>query len=172
MINLAGPINCYRKSIKKEKPNNLNWERHVFDVHTGLFKYDSNKKDPILASYTNPRNNSRIYLYHKEGFDFEVSQDWGRYLVLQDLNKSVLQYDSRRHILGVQATFPLPKLFARALTLCSGYASLVYEEGSDGVQWRYFRYVPKQISELIGCKLAQRLTEYSMEHLKLGQELC
>lgn len=169
ILSLAGSIDQYRETLNWEPVANLGWPCRTFDSDTGRFLFESDAHSCDLVSYTNPTNNARVHFYRKKDIEAEIDRDWGRYLVLQDLGKSVVRYDERKAILGVRASCPLPRLYARGLTLCSGYASFVQKEDDGRTLWRYFRYVPSQIAELVEQKLAQKLVQCSFNQKVRGE---
>ena len=169
VLNFAGGIDEYRDTLGWEPADSLNWACRTLDYKTGRFFLEADDTAVSLASYTNPTNNSRVHFYRRDGMQAEVDRDWGRYLVLQDLEKSVLLYDDRKCILGVPAGYPLPRLYARALTLCSGFAA-IEAQNSDWQNWRYYRYVPKQIADLLARKLTQPLSTFSHDDAVAGDK--
>ncbi len=106
------------------KGNKLNWTCRRFNSNKLSFqKYVSEDILPQLFEYTNPVSQKKVYLYVGDDNMKKVERDWGRYYLLNKFDKHVLVYDSRKHVLAVPGYVPLPKLLARALTLCSGLAS-------------------------------------------------
>ncbi|MFX0108245.1 MAG: hypothetical protein ACFE7R_08180, partial [Candidatus Hodarchaeota archaeon] len=75
-----------------------------------------------LVEYINPLNQQRVHWLWKGTLAAEVNRDWGRYIALANHVVNILIYDKLRNHLSVPEYVPLPRFFARALTLCSGIA--------------------------------------------------
>ncbi|MGH8428213.1 MAG: hypothetical protein ACRES7_09575 [Gammaproteobacteria bacterium] len=164
LISCTGSIQEYRGSLRWENDDDLNWERRDFNPSELRFMAPQPDARPMLRSMTNPVNNTRIHFYASGTRRAIVDRAWGRYLVMQDLDKRVLFYDPQRCKLALPATLLPPKLIERALVLCSGLTPRVEKLTEDaligGSRLRVYGMVPLQIASLAAEKLGQRLVPY------------
>lgn len=140
-----------------------NWICRYFDPHRlGFYRQESGLQHPCrLAKYVRPITNQTLYWLWRDGKRLVVDPEWGRYLVLQRIGRNVLFYDRRSLVLAVPVGAPLPRLLARAVTLCSGYAP-AFLPGSIGTEkdlrrFDVYRWVPASIAKLVAEKLGQQL---------------
>ena len=93
-----------------------------------------------------------------------MKKDWGRYLLLNLIQKRVLIYNKDSEWLAVPSTLPLPKVLSRSLTLCSGLAPLeVYSEDLSNYGLPYG--IPFSVYFLVTLSVAEKIAQ------RLGQEL-
>ena len=141
-----------------------NWPLRDFDSETCTFRIRTGSpggERPRLTSYRNPRTKQYLTMIWAGGHCAEIERDWGRYWLLSRHGKQVIRYDERHLILSVSAGAPLPRLYARALSLCAGAPpeSTVglteeLEEPTSDIRVNY-RSVPPQIAHRISEKLGQ-----------------
>jgi hypothetical protein len=90
-----------------------------------------------------------------------TDRDWGLYAVLRAHGRNCLIHDIRGGLVAVPAAAPLPRLFGRVLSLCSGLAPAWLP--ATKASWKlpepngYHVYtgVPSSIAELVFLKLGQ-----------------
>ena len=164
IINCAASIQEYRESLAWENEDGLNWERRDFNPDDLRFTLPNGGTHPALRSLTNPVNNMRTHFYASGGRRSRVDRSWGRYMVMQDLDKRVMYYDPQRCKLALPATLPPPKLIERALVLCSGYTPRVEDapagNSAGSSRLRVYGMIPMQIASLASEKLGQHLIQY------------
>jgi hypothetical protein len=98
-----------------------------------------------------------------------VDRDWGRYLILKEARRNVLAYDARHFLLAVPVSAPLPRLLARACTLCSGYAPRNALASGQAVtlpapcSYEVYSAVPPDIATTVAAKVSQKLVPVSLD---------
>ncbi|MTI55696.1 hypothetical protein [Geosporobacter ferrireducens] len=145
---------------------NVNWPRRTFDPENLFFRKNTNNFEvPYLDEYTNPISHQKKYMLATEDGITQVDRDWGRYYILNRMEKSILLYDEINQILGVPTYISLPKLLARAATLCSGMApekiKLNQQIGElpDKLQMDIYIGVDLTIVKIIANKVGQKLIQ-------------
>lgn len=167
----AWVIACFTASLDEylagaswRSDGDLNWLRKEFD--TDCLQFDAARSDgnaTRLIRYTNPKRGTILHLLRRGREFAAVDCDWGRYAALHDAGLNVLVYDERKLLLAVPSGAPLPRLFARAFGLCSGYPPIsisAEEAGWPSLERRgfdVFRSVPSAIGEMVADKLGQSL---------------
>jgi hypothetical protein len=106
--------------------SSLDWRPRTI-VHTQLRFYNAAKmifedsfgeeQSGLAHTLTNPPS---FYFVEKEREARVDDLDYARYWCQSREGVAGIQYDSKRHLLAVPLRLPLPRLFARALCLCSG----------------------------------------------------
>lgn len=160
--------------VEKEE---LNWKRRVFSTkHMQFMKHVENPDETKLVEYVNPLNQQRVHWIWKGTFAAEVDRDWGRYMALANSGVSVLIYDKLRNSLSVPERVPLPRLFARALALCSGIAPTRTTISADNklgfppnIPVNIFSQVPPDIIDILSGKLSQAPIIHEIEIDKNGE---
>jgi hypothetical protein len=166
LLDFAGNLQEYLDSCDWSTGGDINWPRHDFDIERLQFKTRYVSLNAMrLSRYDNPITTiPRIYLW-KNDSKAQVDVDWGRYAVLSHHGSNVIIYDSRQMLLAVPAGVPLPKLLARAVVLCSGYASRFVPrqefriESPEQRGFDVFCGVPSSIAHTVSLKLGQSLAE-------------
>ena len=121
-----------------------------------------------LSRYTNPTTSILHFFIWRDGKRIEVDRDWGRYIALHAWGLNVLVYDHKRFLLAVPASASLPRLLARSLGLCSGYAPLFAPREKLTLPtpetWGYhlFKWIPPQIAETVATRLNQELISHEI----------
>ena len=146
----------------------FNW--HCEDFTIGTLQFQPRSEPPPLtrlSRYQDPVTTIWRYRLWREGQSAAIEPDWGRYAILSAHSKAVLQFDADNRDVLVPLGTPLPALLARALGLCSGYASHRRRHARQGrpdlpiLGYEAFRDVPPSIFRLVADKVGQ-------PHLGLG----
>jgi hypothetical protein len=153
------------------------WPSRSFDIgRLSFVKSKSAHDKPSLMTYTSPIDQNRLHIYWNENRGYEIDRDWGRYLVLSKNNVEVVLYDKRRQALAVPSTVPLPRLLARAATLCSGMVAISTRLAGrkiGGIPQNHpievYSAVPYHIARMIAEKLGQELTAYKVDMRIFGE---
>ncbi|MFC5452191.1 hypothetical protein [Paenibacillus aestuarii] len=170
LINHSGNIEEYVADTKELAL--LNWEKRIFLVDNLFFakKEMLNKSSTCqLEEYTAPFNQKKLYRLVKGDKGYQVTADWGRYLLLGELERQVLLYDLQNQIFAVPKSVPLPNLLARAANLCSGTAPSEFKTNKviadipSGCRMEQYHGVPFFIASKIAEKLGQTLEIVSLE---------
>ncbi len=164
ILSFAASLDEYASTLSWEQGPELNWVRSDYDVDTMVFQEPADNSGSLrLSSYSDPVRTRRICYLWDGGKRALVDRDWGRYLALSRAGRNVLQYDVRGRVLAVPTSSPLPRLFARALTLCSGYTATSTTPGNSVVRagnasrLDVFSGIPPSIADTTGAKLGQQL---------------
>ena len=116
----SGSLNKYRNSIEETEPLS-NFTKYLFDTETLTYKSIENQ-DGIQNGLVKHELNSftKFYIYWKDGIPREVNETWGKYLILNDINKTVVLFNAELKKVAIPVTCRLPQLFEKALALMSG----------------------------------------------------
>lgn len=163
LSNFAGSLQELLAAAKWPEGTDLTLTRKDFDTQTFQFHTaPRGAAEMRLSRYVGRKGISRHILQKGGSYAF-IDCDWGRYAVLQHYGLNVLVYDERQKVVAVPTSTPLPRLLARALALCSGYAPMaapverVTWPTIEQVSYDLFRWVPLQIAELVAGRLGQTL---------------
>lgn len=161
-----------------------NWKCRVFSVESLHFKRQmENQEETRLVEYTNPVNHQLEHWFWRGRLRVEVDRDYGRYMALAAKRVNILAYDKLRKWLCVPEWVPLPRLFARALALCSGI--LVRVRISKNSKLKLFTGLTEEIAprvsifseaspemvEILSRKLSQEPTDCKIAIDKNGEIL-
>jgi hypothetical protein len=150
----------------------LNWSHQFFDPATLVFELETRAEATfVLRRYWHPVQVRPVYELRKADGTrvHDVDPDWARYCVLRATDTPVLAYDARRFILAVPSAAPPPRLLARALSLCSGFAPVATSTctitglGARHSEYRLYRSVPPEVAGLVGQKLGQPLRPVTID---------
>jgi len=147
------------------------WPKRTFSTAGLVFsRYPSIQDEIRLVEYTNPVDQQSLHFLWQGNHAAEVNRDWGRFLVLNKQAKNIILYDTKRFMLAVPTTVPLPRLISRALTLCTGLAPLdriipgrPTETIPENCHFNIYQSVVPSIAEVVSMKLGQALTKYGIE---------
>jgi hypothetical protein len=161
ILNVAGSLDDYSRTLVPGQMSSLNWEREDFNPEALCFTRLQRQDSTLLSRYTHPTRRTLLHVLYKDGVGSIVDPDWGRFAVMHAAGRGVLAYDAQLFEFFVPVTIPLPKLLARALCLCSGLVPAV----TNGITWpgahmstsRVYHRVPLSVAKLIAEKLGQRL---------------
>lgn len=169
----AGTLDEYVSSLPKSKSGELETWPSPFNFDTETLRFeeaDGETAEIKLVRRTDPVTTLSRFFLVEDGRRREVDRDWGRYVMLSSEKVRVLSYDRRRFVMAVPIGASLPRLFGRALALCSGYApQFVWASQLDlpiaeTRGYRLYRWVPPQMAGMIAGKLDQRLIEEDIAH--------
>jgi hypothetical protein len=176
LANVSGHIDDYKARLTWKPDAPLNWRQRIFDPRVPSFlRADDPRSAEILAhtphltEHTDPITQQRHCRWTKDGFYSVVAHDWGRWFALAITNERVLLYDERRQRLAAPVFVPLPRLLARALTLCSGRAAFLQRDlcflGNSGnhQNGNIYDSVPPKFAELIARKCGQSCKTANLE---------
>jgi hypothetical protein len=158
ILNFSDSIEEIKDKLRFELHEEINWQQRVFNVESLTFTSRKSSASEIrLIEYTDPLTQAKLHWLWKDNLRSFVNRDWGRYILLSELDVNVIYYDSRRYLLVVPLTVPLPVLIARAITLCSGLVPRMINFNNR----RYLVYssIGPQLAEAVASKLGQSLME-------------
>jgi hypothetical protein len=144
----------YLETLHWSEAPELNWPRRDFDpdhLRLGQAIPDQDQASLRLSAYEHPSGWTREDRLWLNGQSAVADRNWGRYAVLAGRDSSVLRYDRRSGIVSVPRQAPLPKLLARALTLCSGKPPRLVS--GEGLGYQQYGDVPVGIFETVAAKL-------------------
>ncbi len=170
LLNYTIDIEKVKQSLSFSERAEIDWPRRTFLILNLSFnKYASRVDDYRLVEYTNPITQQRLHFLWDGKKAAQVDRDWGRYLILAHSDLSVLLYDAKRFLLAVPSTAPLPRLIARALTLCTGLSPAEAILKGQPVAWipASFRFniyeaVLPSIAGIVSERLGQKLMDFSL----------
>jgi hypothetical protein len=135
----------------------LNWRRNDFGALTLSFGPVLADAPLHLSRYLHPQQEHRQVFYLVDGGrSAEVEPAWARYYILHRFGQNVLMYDERLGVVLLPPALPLPRLLARGLVACSGFAPQEVTLPS-GRAYRAFVQVPQSHVDLLARKLGQTL---------------
>ena len=172
LLQFCGELECYLAACEWESGPDLNWPHRDFDVtHLQFRSQYTETEHNRLSSYANPvQPGYRHQIWQGKSWTL-IDRDWGRYALLRETNVSVLVYDPEAFLFAVPVGAPLPRLFARVLTLCSGYAPrfVIKKDlpfhSPEQRGFNIFSGVPPEIANTIAAKLSQKLNLESLGNL-------
>lgn len=164
----------FSKSVTDYR-NSLMWDKRTTDdpIKSKIKVFSTNYLRFIERSSETTENQQLALYYFPPFYEYwlwecgrgaKVKKDWGRYLLLNLIQKRVLIYNKDSEWLAVPSTLPLPKVLSRSLTLCSGLAPLeVYSEDLSNYGLPYG--IPFSVYFLVTLSVAEKIAQ------RLGQEL-
>jgi hypothetical protein len=169
MLEFAASLDEYLSRCNWSARPELNWARRDFDSARVQFRQPSGSVSPIrLSSYDDPIRQIRVCLLWRGDMAVQVDLDWGRYAALQAAKAQVLLYDAGSYSLAVPSGAPLPRILARAITLCSGYIPRPVDEGILRTQackrcsHDVYTQIAPSIAALLAAKLGQHIVHTSL----------
>lgn len=164
IVKFSASLDEYLMSCPLVRLPDVDWARHDFDTKLLQFRPVGPAPGHVrLSRYQHPLFPAmRYYLWNGSAYR-EVDREWGRYARLRHAGIHVLAYDPRRLILAVPSGAALPRMLARACTLCSGYAPRFVPQtdcpsGSLGrAGLHVFPGVPMVVAQIVADKLDQSL---------------
>jgi hypothetical protein len=160
----SASLDEYLMSCPPVQLPDIDWVRHDFNTKSLQVR-------PVGAAFCHVRLSRyqhplfpamRYYLWNGNAYR-EVEREWGCYALLRHAGIHVLAYDPRHLILAVPSGAALPRMLARACTLCSGYAPRFVPQtdcpsGSPGrAGLHVFPGVPLMVAQMVADKLGQPL---------------
>ena len=160
----AATLDNYLERVPWRDDGELNWQRKEFSCDRIQFQSGRcGGHAATLIRYTNPKRSTVLHFFQRAGKYAEVDCDWGRYATLHETGLNMLVYDEKKQLFAVPSGAPLPRLFARSLGLCSGFAPIFLSKEEAGwaspesTGFDVFRAVPCSIANLVAEKLGQSL---------------
>jgi len=155
-------IDGYKKNILTnkfvEKPN-YEWARKVFDTNILKFVKDTgeiDKKISLQEYYVRYQYTHILWLDNKS---YEVDRNWGKYLLLSEINKKVIYYNENTKELAIPKYVQLPRLIAESIMLLSGqvpyYKSVTIDDSN--LVYQFYQNVPKLFAENLFKKFHQNI---------------
>lgn len=167
LLHFAGTLDSMLDQVKWQTESPLNWWAKIFDPKE--LQWGSLERLPApnttLLRYIHPRRQIKLHMLVREGRSAEIDLDWGRYAAIRDAGMNVIIYDDRRYRLAVPQSAPLPRILARSLGLCSGYAPsfLTREEATwantGDYGYHVYSRIPPQIAHSIAARLGQQIVK-------------
>lgn len=157
---MSGTLAEIESSLQWKSVPELDWSPADFDPEYNCFvPKGTDRRRVRLTRYLNPITNVFRYYMWNDEMCAPIDSYWGRYLAMQKSGYPVFYFDDERHLLALPKTLPLPRLVARAVTLCSGSAPRILRSKSKNrnLDLAIYELVPRQIAELIAGKLGQAL---------------
>ena len=153
------------------------WNKKEFNVSELRFSSENYSVDNFrLAQYRqqNKRYFLKFWIWHNNKCA-PVDLNWGRWLMLQKAKKNVMAYDYKNRQLFCPSSVPLPRLLARAMTLCSGtmphQETLCYEDTSfkrvvqqGELRQTYTFDVYDEVSQSMAVMLRNKLGQPKLHH--------
>lgn len=160
LASLSCSANEYIETLDWSSETELNWPYREFDLDRLAFgalgelpRRPQDPSQPRLLSYEHPGGWARRDRLIWAGKTAAVDRSWGRYIVLAAAGRRVLGVDKRHGTVGVPRQLPLPKLLARALTLCSGEPPRAAR--GTGLGEHVYSGVPAAIIDAVADKLTR-----------------
>lgn len=164
LVNFVGSLNEYIESLHWVSEPELNWFREDFDpgsLRFGIPSSDTASNSVRLSRFKDPVRSVWRYRLHRDSQVAEVDVNWGRYAVLSTLNNRLLRYDNAKRTTHVPRGVPLPGLFSRALSLCTGNASTFVRQDDLGnrlLDYEIYRNIPSILFHAINKKIGQEVS--------------
>lgn len=163
LVQSAPSISDQLASLKYELRTEPDWNKRFFHYNSLSFNLSDDRADIRLGSYTNPYTQQQVtWLWNGEEA-VELDRNWGRYIMLHHKKVSILLYDGTSNKLAVPVTVPLPRDFAKSVTMCSGLTSEKMELPQNagilpqGSPVQVYDSVPYVVANELASKLGQRL---------------
>ena len=166
----SGSLEDYEKTlIPIDSFISLGWKASIFDISSLQFRYvnENDINDELSLVEFKLNQYKYYYVLYMDGKKYKIDKSWGRYFILNRLNKNIVKYirnkDNKNFCyIIVPATVPFPTIINRALILCSGNApqrGLVNNNGSS--LWvNIYGKVPFIFSSNYLKKIGQSIDEY------------
>ena len=176
ILEFSGNLKSYEDSLKSHWfSGNKSDIQTIFDVNDLKFKAFNTqqplKYDLSLVKISHYESFYKYYLFNFINEDkVKVNLDWGRFLIVEKSNKSVLEYNSQTFELI--SFLRLPLILERGLALLSGIPPREPNSFSKKQQRKdqvvgeeafVFKNVPYKIAALVADKLGQELKEVCSE---------
>lgn len=161
IIGLSGTVSGYLETLAWSERPELDWPRS--DFNPALLQFGPPKaRDQRLAlsRYLDPIRGQPAYWLWRGTLSATVDPSWGRYVVLSREGRHAYRYEPVTGQLAVPRTVPLPRLLARAATLCSGYApgAMAARNGEargGPLGFDVYRAVPPDVYRVLSEKVEQ-----------------
>ena len=161
MVDFSGSLGDYVKTLAWSAQPELSWRRQDFDINRLQFRNPTGESAHFrLSRYQDPVRSTWTYRLWRGEESAEVDVSWGRFVLLNAESRQVLKHDMRTLDLEVPGTIPLPRLMARALTLCSGCCAttsgqISARQGAPRERVDRYDSVPTDVFQVLARKLGQ-----------------
>jgi hypothetical protein len=173
LLAFSSTLKEYLQSLDWQNEPDLNWAKRVFDIEALSFRATSQSRRIQLTEFKQRPLWPATYRIRDGAKTCEVHRDWGRYAALASAGKNVLGFfdfapQTRVGHLVTPIGALLPRLFARAASLCSGRPPVfmrkdsVKMESGERLGFLVYADVNRDIAELIADKLGQRLKDATL----------
>ena len=165
ILSFSDGISDIKKKLEFTSYDEINWQQKVFSPKSLIFTNTRITNSGMrLVEYTNRVSHQKMHWLRKDDLKANVNRDWGRYILLSEMGVNVLYYDSKKYILAVPLTVPLPVLIARAITLCSGLVPRVNKINDR--DYLIYSSIDPNLASNVSEKLGQTLQEISFDSLE------
>jgi hypothetical protein len=161
LVNSAGSVESYLAGLswRHEPEPNLNCSELDVDLLRFGFRRPNAQGMRLLRYF--PRVLPSYHEVRGGEKAARVERSWGVYATLKAHGKNCIVHDSHAKAVAAPASAPLPRLLARALTLCSGLAAAWLPASS--VKWPFkesdgfqvYTSVPDSIAKMLFSKVGQ-----------------
>jgi len=171
LLNFSCDIRTMKGNMSLDHRAAPNWPKRTFAIsNLSFLKYFTPENELKLVEYTSPIDQQRLHWLWDGDKAAEIDRDWGRFLILWCQNINIVLYDSKKFLLGIPATVPLPRLIARAVTLCTGLAPVQavlsgkpFSDIPESCFLDVYQAVFPSIAEIVSEKLGQRFISSNLE---------
>jgi hypothetical protein len=129
------------------------WTRLDFNTSTCTFSSTKLQTVRRLTKYSHPTQAHRHETWLIDGERrATVDRNWGRLAVMRWDGICAFDYDTAAAEVRIPVTVPLPRLYARGLVSCSGFAPVI-RDLSERRQMRSYVDIPPEIAALLRSSL-------------------
>lgn len=163
ILNFAGSLREFLADSEWQRSEKLNWEERQFNPVELRFSTAPADGPNTLIKYIHPSRQYPIYFLWRGAEAARTDPDWGRFAILSSAGRNVIHYERSSGTLLLPASIPLPRLFGRALCLCSGFvprlipSSLIVNSEATTPLMRLYGNVPREFAQIVAEKLNQQL---------------
>lgn len=163
ILNFAGSLSEFLEVSEWQRSERLNWEERQFNPVELRFSTAPADGQTTLIKYIHPSRQYPIYFLRRGAEAARTDPDWGRFAILSSVRRNVIHYERSSGTLLLPASIPLPRLFGRALCLCSGLVprlipgSLIENSEATGPLMRLYANIPREFAQIVAEKLNQQL---------------
>lgn len=163
ILNFVGSLSEFLAGSEWQRSEKLNWEERQFNPLELRFSVAPADGETTLIKYIHPSRQYPIYFLWRGAEAARTDPDWGRFAILSSTGRNVIHYEHRSGTLSLPASIPLPRLFGRALCLCSGLVprlipgSLIEDSEATTPLMRLYANIPREFAEIVAEKLNQQL---------------
>jgi len=161
LANSIGSVESYLSSIIWRHEPTPNLPASEVDPVTLLLSCNRVESGGWRLTKYFPRRLPPYFELRDAGRASRVDRDWGMYALMWAHGRNCLIHDARYKIVAVPSGAPLPRLFGRVLSLCSGLAPAWLPKNSAGWKlpepngYHIYTNVPDTIGEIVFSKLGQ-----------------
>jgi hypothetical protein len=169
ILNFAGSLSEFLADSEWQRFEKQNWEERQFNPVELRFSTALAAGQTTLIKYIHPSRQYPIYFLRRGAEAARTDPDWGRFAILSGANRNVIHYERCCGSLLLPASIPLPRLFGRALCLCSGLVprlipgSLIADSEVTSPLMRLYANIPREFAQVVAEKLNQQLiTDFTL----------